>query len=363
VKPQSRVPIVTLLLLGANLAAAFAVALDPDLVSQFGFSPSHPSAFTVVSCLFLQENVVHLLGNLVFLAAAGASVELATGSLRFSLVYLLSGIVGVLAYWAFSHRGGAVLIGSSGAVAGCAAYYTARYTTLRVPLAPKVSVPVLAVTLIWLGLQVVGAFVRIGDAGSGPISFWSHVGGFATGLLLCLVFWAPDRGERHISREVIQRMAGRSPAAALSAAEQHLKRHPDDRSALAEMADSLEMLGDEARERGALLRLLELTPEAEQDDILARLGKLGGLGALPSLQRRVTAERLAAREPGLARTLLRSVIEGPRGDAQRPDAILALAALERGTDDASAGALLRQLGDEYPLHAATELARARGWMP
>ena len=80
---KSRLPIITLILIIANLFASFAVAFDPELVMDFGFNPRRPSFLTIFSGLFLHQNLLHLLGNMVFLAAVGAAVELATGSLQF----------------------------------------------------------------------------------------------------------------------------------------------------------------------------------------------------------------------------------------------------------------------------------------
>jgi membrane associated rhomboid family serine protease len=359
VSGRSRLPAVTLILIGANLLAAFGLLFDPNLAYEFGFRPNHPSLRGVLTSLFLHANVLHLLGNMVFLAAVGAAVELASGSLRFAIVYFFAGVAGVAAHFLVTRRmpEPVPLIGASGCIAGCAAYYSFRYTSLRVPLAPKFALSVAAVTAIWILLQVVGAFVRLGDSGGG-VSFWAHIGGFAAGILLSLVFRAPDLGQVKLGHEVLDQMNARGPAAVVLAAKRHLERHPRDVKALWELADAHGMLAERDAEADVLLRLLDVLPEDQRPEAIRRLAQAGRVTRLTPLRR----VQLADQHPDVARALLKSVVEGPADEPQRPDAILALAAVERETHPARAEALLAQLAQDYPLHPAVELARKRGWL-
>ena len=83
----------------------------------------HPRIYSALTCLFLHDpqNILHLLGNLVFLAAVGPLVESEVGPLRFVVVYVLAGLAGVAAHWsvAASSGVGTPLIGASSAIAGC----------------------------------------------------------------------------------------------------------------------------------------------------------------------------------------------------------------------------------------------------
>lgn len=359
-----RFPIATVLLIAANIVAAFAILWQDELVERFGFVASRPGFDTAVTSLFLHTNVLHLLGNMLFLAAVGASVELATGSSRFLAVYFLSGLAGVAVHWWLAPRGDAPqpLVGASGSVAGCAAYYTARYTWLKVPLSPKFNVSVMAVTVLWLALQFAGAMIRLGDAGPAPVSFWAHLGGFAMGLILCVVFRAPDAGHRRISHAQIDLMAGRSPAATMVAAEKHLRDHPNDVKALTELAWAAETLDDAKLERETLTKLLDLLPEMQQAETVARLAECDGIGSLPPIRRVLLAEKLLTENPDLAKRLLQSVVDDRESEPQRPEAMLALAGIERNGDRDKSQTILRQLEAAYPLHPAVGLARARGWL-
>lgn len=356
---ERRFPLVTLILIGANILAAFALFVYPDLAYEFGFRPNHPRLPAALSSLFLHANVLHLLGNMVFLAAVGASVELATGSLRFALVFFVSGLVGVGVHYLATRRAPdpVPLIGASGCIAGCAAYYTVRYTGLRVPVAPRLALSVAAVTGIWILLQVVGAFVRLGDPGGGT-SFWAHLGGFLAGVVLSFVFRAPDLGQIRLGHEALERMNARGPAAVALVAKQHLKKHPRDPKALWELANAQQALDERDAESETLLRLLDVLPEAEQPEALTRLCQAGRVTRLNVIRRLQLADRHAA----VARPLLLSVVEGPTDEPQRPDAILALAALEREENPGRAAELIEELMSKHPLHPAAELARKRGWV-
>jgi membrane associated rhomboid family serine protease len=360
---SSRLPVVTLILIAANIFAAFLLVLQPELLETFGFNARQPSVQTAFTNLFLHQNLIHLLGNMIFLAAVGAGVELATGAARFAIVYLLSGLAGVAMHSLFTAHNPdpAPLIGASGAVAGCVGYYSVRYVRLQVPLAPKRSASVAAVTIVWLLLQVIGAFVRIGDT-EGGVAFGAHLGGFAAGLLLSFIFRAPDLGQAKIAHEVLQRMNERGPAAVVHAAREHLKQHPNDPRVLRELADALHRTDDVDGEYHTLMQLLEILPEAEQPEVLMRLCEMRRIGGLPALRRTLLADRFCRDYPILARALLQSVVDEPIDEVQRPEALLALAGLERGEQPETANDLLKQLQATYPLHPAVDLARKRGWI-
>lgn len=357
---RSRVPVATILLIAANLAVAFLAVLAPDSVATFAFDSQTPTISAALTSLFLHYNVIHLLGNMVFLAAVGPAVETSAGVIRFLAVYLLGGIAGVLAHH-FLAAQGTVLMGASASVAACAVYYSVRYSRLRVPLGPGFGVSVGVVVAIWALLQMVGAVVTLGQP-SGGTAYWAHLGGLVVGLGLSLAFRAPALASLHFSYEVLEKMNERSVGATLAATENHLKKHPKDPKVLRERIEALASIGDEAEETVTLVELLDVAPAAEKPEILDRLAQIGGLESFSSLQLTHLAEQLKAENPDVSKKLLGEVIGRPEDDAQRPDALLALAGLE---EDGSAEARrwLGELFDRFPLHPACELARVRGWEP
>lgn len=357
-----RTPWVTLLLIVANLSAAYGLYLHPDWVDRWGFRAANPSLAAALLSLFLHLNVLHLMGNMVFLAAVGPAVEVAAGWLRFLSVYLVGGLagMGMHALLAGPSAGEEPLIGASGAVASCIGYYSVRYSSTRVPLAPKLLVPVWWVVAAWLALQVLGAFVRIGD--SGGVAFWAHLGGFGAGIVLSLCFRAPQVHSHASSRALLKNMEHRSPAARLAAAEAHLEAYPRDVAALHSMAEALHALGDTQREAETLFRLVEMVGDDERPALVLRLHDLNALDRMDPLSRRRLADRIARQDPAAARALLMSILTRPNDDPQRPEALLSLVALEDDPQAQSARKWLEELATTYPFHPATELARRRGWL-
>jgi hypothetical protein len=299
---------------------------------------------------------------MVFLAAVGPAVEAMGGSWRLAVAYFLGGLAGVGAHWAMQSgsANAAPLVGASGAVAACVAVFSVRHFALKAPIAPRLAVPVGALTAVWLLLQVLGGFVRIGDTEAGT-AYWAHVGGAAAGLLLALAFRVAKQHQRHSGQIAMEKLEERSPAALAEAARLHLEDHPDDMDAVRSLSDACATLGDRDGEAEAALRMLDGASEQGSEEAIERLVRAESLNRLPSLKRTMLADRLKLTRPDLSLRLLESVVAGPEEDGQRPDALLALAELRREREPEPALDHVRELMRAYPLHPAAELARARGW--
>jgi len=392
-----RVPIVNLVLIGANIATAFGLLLRPEAFEALAFSPANPHVATAFTCLFVHANTLHLLGNMFFLAAVGPAVESAAGSVRFSVVYFLGGLVGVAAH-TLAHRDDsapALLVGASGAIAACVGYYAVRFGGLHVPLTPRHRVSVFWVVAVWVVLQAAGAFVHIGaDSGtsywshlggfaSGVLlslvfgvpravgafvhigadsgtSYWSHLGGFASGVLLSLVFGVPRTVAEEAKLAVLSRMHERSPGAVLASANVMLRNNPSDDEAWWLRVESLRNIGDWTSCGEELVGALS-KGRSDPARILAKLIEIKALDRLDTFKRTIFAERLKNEHPDLARALLMSVLMEGADDAQRPDALLALASLDWEVRPEQAKVLVDELLSRYPLHPAANLAKVRGW--
>ncbi len=313
--------------------------------------------------MFLHANLLHLLGNMVYLAAVGPRVESSGGPWRIGVIYLLGGLAGVGSHW-FSMRGNplaAPIVGASGAVAACLGYATVRYLAHRVPLAPRLHISVGAVGLLWLALQALGMVVRFGEAPtSGVVAYWVHIAGFVTGVILAVMFRAPREASLQAAHEALTVAAERSPAALLATADEVLRSHPRDARAWRTKADAHRDLHDVEQEIAARLRILELAAESELASAIEQLYVAGGLARLPSIRRFRLAKKLRPQAPGLAKKLLESIADS-KGDSRRPEALLELAELELEQSDLEAAHRnLAILQSEFAMHDATELARRRG---
>jgi membrane associated rhomboid family serine protease len=194
---QPRPPIVSWSLIGFTIVAfilEFSANDNPLVIAnQFGVIPaavsgaySFPGALspwlTLVSYQFLHADIVHLIGNLIFVWVFADNVEEALGRLRFLLFYLLVGAAGALAF-VFSDPGSKVpLIGASGSVSGV----VIAYLMLR-PCA-KLTALVLGIPLRISAYWIIGVFIAIQFINLGStksdVAWWCHIGGMLAGAVL-----------------------------------------------------------------------------------------------------------------------------------------------------------------------------------
>lgn len=358
---KARVPWLSLVLIGLNMAAAFVLFFNAELAFEFGFRPTVPKLAAAVVSPFLHLNLIHLLGNMVFLAAVGPVVEFAAGRVKFLAVYLGGALAGIAAHALFVSQfdRDRPLIGASAAIAGCIGYTVVRYMNVRVPLAPRLSVPIWSIASLWVVLQGVGAMVRVGEEGGGT-AFWSHLGGFLAGLLLAVVFRAPQEQRQLQDRGLLEAMNDRSPGAAAHAAEKVLRSSPTDLVALRAKAEAHHDMHEVEAEIETRLRIVDLCPEAEWGAEVERLIACGGAERLSIRRRAQLAEAIKADNPDAAAGLFESILSLPDTEPQRPDALLGLAILKRDTQPDTAARLLQELAEKYGFHGAATVARARG---
>ncbi|MDO8213844.1 rhomboid family intramembrane serine protease [Conexibacter sp. CPCC 206217] len=164
--PTDRLPIVTIALIAANVAAWFVL---------------HDGGFLV------------LLVDVLFMWWFGPSVEDSMSRPRFALLCLLGGGVafGLQALLDGDAVAPAATVGAMGAVAAVLGGYAVLYARARVLsvvplplLAGLVELPALVLLAVWFALQALLAATSLGDvAGDGGAAFLAQLGGFGVGLL------------------------------------------------------------------------------------------------------------------------------------------------------------------------------------
>ena len=158
-----------------------------------GTAPAQPATWeTAFSAMFLHANLLHIGGNMVFLAVFGCTLEDAMGRLRFLAFYLLAGIAALALTIAVSPASTAPTLGASGAIAGVLGGYILVFPRARIlTVVPLIFFFTLAELPAWalLGLWLVfdallGAFgVATPFGGGAGVAYYAHIGGFAFGLL------------------------------------------------------------------------------------------------------------------------------------------------------------------------------------
>ncbi len=144
---------------------------------------------TLLTSTFLHAGWLHLMANLLYLAVFGLPVERRVGAVRFACLYLVSGLIGSLAYLVAQPASEVPAVGASGAIAGVIAAHLVLYPGATLgSLAPVLflhvveSTPTLLLLLVWVATQLFSGVASLTSSTS--IAWWAHLGGFASGLAL-----------------------------------------------------------------------------------------------------------------------------------------------------------------------------------
>jgi membrane associated rhomboid family serine protease len=151
------------------------------------------SAFTA---MFLHGNILHLAGNMLFLAIFGPNVEEAMGSVRYIVFYLGGGLAALAAQILVGPNSMTPTLGASGAIAAVLGGYILLYPRARILtlvfiifFVTIVEVPALVVLGFWFLIQVFFGAANLTNpvGGGGGVAYFAHVGGFVFGLALVRV--------------------------------------------------------------------------------------------------------------------------------------------------------------------------------
>ena len=184
-------------LIGINVAIQLLRTLlgdetDLGLIQQFGLVPaaytsSNPDLVSQIAApityQFLHGGWLHLVVNMVSLAAFGAPVERLLGVRRFIAFYLSAGVVAGLVHVLLFPDSVDPVIGASGAISGVfgGVLMLMRYVGSLTSLLP--------VAAIWIGLNVFFGIVGGTPGAQGEQVAWvAHIGGFVYGLAAIRLF-------------------------------------------------------------------------------------------------------------------------------------------------------------------------------
>src|SRR6185312_8190873 len=87
---------------------------------------------SIIVSMFLHANLLHLLGNMLFLWIFGNNVEDHLGSFGYTLFYFAAGVVATLAFAAANASSVSPLVGASGAIAGVMGAYLVWFPRARI---------------------------------------------------------------------------------------------------------------------------------------------------------------------------------------------------------------------------------------
>lgn len=178
-------------------------ALPEKIVTIFGFVPAHivelnPAAVpTLLTAIFLHRDLLHIIGNMVFLFVFGKKVENQLGIQNYIAFYLISGLTASMTHAMIDPASRIPVIGASGAISGVLGAFTVYNHKARITLLPDpvllyvmvrylgrltVRLPAWIFLPVWFGIQLIEG---LKPEPSG-VAFWAHIGGFLMGAIMAI---------------------------------------------------------------------------------------------------------------------------------------------------------------------------------
>jgi len=161
---------------------------------------------TLITSQFLHGSLLHIAGNMLFLWIFGNNIEDRFGRLAFVAFYLVGGIVAGLTQVAIDPTSTVPTIGASGAIAAVLGAYLVLFPGARVTTAifliffyQLIEIPAIFVLGFWFVLQLfdgLGSLGAMGQATTGGVAFFAHIGGFIFGAAIALLVRTLGSGGR-----------------------------------------------------------------------------------------------------------------------------------------------------------------------
>lgn len=171
-----------------NIVFADLAMRPPNVVDALRSGGDQFYLVTVLTSMFLHGNLIHLLGNMLFLFTFGPGVEEALGPKRFTLYYLLWGIIAAAAQIFVDPNTPNFIVGASGAIGGALGAYFLLFPANKIEIATPIGVWDVSAWIL-LGLWFLYQ-ILIPQQG---VANWAHAGGFLAGMATILVLGGRER--------------------------------------------------------------------------------------------------------------------------------------------------------------------------
>lgn len=187
----------------------FAISQVGDTFTWLAFTPRYLTdpgmIYTVLTSMYSHIGLNHLLFNMIALAFIGIILEQRIGTRPFILLYLISGLIGTLAFAGSNWNELSSVVGASGAVSGVLGGLARLYPNERMSFMffPTYPMRMWTVVLIFVGLQFVFVFW-------GSVAWEAHLGGLAAGILfapIVLKIHKPDAVRKAVPVAALRKLA------------------------------------------------------------------------------------------------------------------------------------------------------------
>lgn len=144
-----------------------------------------PVPATLVTYQFLHGGVAHLVANMIALFVFGALVEDRLHHIRYTILFLGSGMAAALLQGAMFPESTTALVGASGAIAGVMGAYLVLFPRNRITLLTPIFLPIRlrawVIIVVWVGVQV---YMSQNTGEESGVAWWAHIGGFVVGVVV-----------------------------------------------------------------------------------------------------------------------------------------------------------------------------------
>ncbi|MEC9491887.1 MAG: rhomboid family intramembrane serine protease [Flexistipes sp.] len=162
--------------------------------APFEIVPAIEKIYPFFTSMFLHGGWFHLISNMYFLFIFGDNVEDDLGHVKYLFVYIMFGLAAAITQVIMFSNSGIPTIGASGAVAGVMGYYFIRYPHATVKtlvififFITIVDIPAIIFLGVWFFIQFISGSTQAAVASGGGIAWWAHIGGFFSGILICII--------------------------------------------------------------------------------------------------------------------------------------------------------------------------------
>jgi len=158
--------------------------------------------WTLLTSMFMHADILHILGNMLYLWVFGDNIEDALGHSKYLIFYLSGGLAATFAHIAsvlftlpsLEYYGGVASlmtpsVGASGAISAVLGSYLLLYPRARIRtliftiFIQIVRIPAYYYLGFWFLYQLLLGVITLTGVSSG-VAFWAHIGGFVAGLLI-----------------------------------------------------------------------------------------------------------------------------------------------------------------------------------
>lgn len=163
-----------------------------EFIQQYGAIPAEivngQDYFTLFTSMFLHGGWAHIIGNMLFLWIFADNIEATIGNVRFLIFYLLGGLAAHAGHIYFNMDSSIVTVGASGAISAVMGAYLVMFPSSRIKMLFLIF-PFRIPAFLFLGFWVWEQFMGLGQidtsgqADTGGVAWWAHIGGFVFGVI------------------------------------------------------------------------------------------------------------------------------------------------------------------------------------